>query len=189
MSSEDRYEQRLERKMKKKRRYKGRSEYLGAYGIAAVFTFIGMLSIIFYFTPFDFIGLSAWGYWMFIPAFFLWIGGIATHVRYNQLRRDVLATLDNYKSGPISIDSLTAELMMERPSLMRLLIDLRVERRLKFRVDSKSGEVILGESYLPPVIDAAAAAAAPTGTFFCPQCGQRIASDSVFCPNCGASVQ
>ncbi len=71
MSSQDSYEQRLEHKIKKERRYQGRSEYLGAFGVAGVFTFVGILSIIFNFVPFDFIGLSGWGYWLFIPAFFI----------------------------------------------------------------------------------------------------------------------
>jgi len=188
MSSQERYEEKLEHKYKKDRRYQGRSEYLGAFGVAGVFTFVGIVSLILNATHFDFIGLRSWGYWMFIPAFFIWIGGISNYVKQKRLRQEVLAVLEAYPSGVVNVENLTKELMMERPSLMRLLLDLRVERLLKFRVDTKSGDLIMGESYVPPVVESPAAQPS-AGQSYCPQCGQALDTDSMFCPNCGASAQ
>lgn len=185
----DTYEEKLERRMKKERRYTGRSEYLGAFGLAGVFTFVGIVSIIFNLIALDFIGIRSWGYWMFIPAFFIWIGGISAYLKQKRLRAEVLSILDNYPPGPISIDTLTQEAMMERPSLMQLFLDLRVDRLIKFRIDSKSGDLILGESYIPPRRESAAVPSVPSEHMYCPHCGKEIARDSIFCANCGSSVQ
>lgn len=170
------------------RRYEGRSQYLGAFGLAAVFITMGILGIIFYIFHIDFISLRSWGYYMFIPAFFIIIGGISTYSRVKRLKREVLATLENYKNSRVNADDLAKELIMERPSLMRLLIDLRTDGTTKFRVDAKTGEILFGEVFTPPPIEKEATTE-PAGIIYCPQCGYRISADSVFCPNCGSSVQ
>ncbi len=109
-------------------------------------------------------------------------------MKQKRLRAETLAVLESYPTGTVNVENLTKELMLERPSLMQLLIDLRVERRIKFRVDSKSGDLIMGESYVSPVVDTPTAQ--PTaGQSFCPQCGQVLEANSMFCANCGASVQ
>ncbi|HUY00088.1 MAG TPA: zinc-ribbon domain-containing protein [Candidatus Deferrimicrobium sp.] len=189
MNKGDSYEQRVERRMKSSRRYEGSSDYLGAFGLASVFTFVGILAIFFLIFHIDFIGLRTWGYYLFIPAFFIWIGGISSYFRQKRLRAEVLAVLENYQSGPLNIENLAEELMMERPSLLRLLIDLRVERLIKFRIDSKSGELIIGESFTPPTVETNIPSMPPINTIFCPQCGVRISAESMFCPNCGSSIQ
>ncbi|NVM55293.1 MAG: zinc-ribbon domain-containing protein [Candidatus Helarchaeota archaeon] len=183
--SEDKYV----RQLIKERRYEGKSEYLGAFGLAGVFIAVGILAIVFYIVDIDFIGLKHWGYYLFIPAFFIVIGASAGYIKYKRLRKEVMATIDNYQNTSVKIDDLAQELMMERASLMRLLIDLRVDMYLKFRVDSKTGDVIFGESYTPPAIDTVKTPITTTDHFYCPQCGQRISADSMFCPNCGASVK
>ena len=170
------------------RKYQGSSEWMGAIGLATVFTIVGILAIVFWFFDIDFIGLKWWGYWLFIPAFFIYIGGISTYISQDRLKRETLAALDSYSSGPVDVDTLAKDLMMERASLMRLLIDLRTERGVKFRVDSKSGAIILGESFTPAPVEAAVPTEAPTDAVFCPQCGVRMPAESVFCPNCGASL-
>ncbi len=179
-----------EKQFVRERRYEGPSEYLGAFGLATVFIFVGILSIVFYFIHFDFISLRQWGYWMFIPAFFIMIGGITTYIRHQRLKKEVIAALDSYKSGGrIGIKSLAGDLMMAEPHLMRLLIDLRADQQIKFRVDMKTGEIIFGETFTPPAIDTNKTPITTTDTFFCPQCGKRIPAESVFCPNCGGSIQ
>jgi hypothetical protein len=189
MTQEKSYEERVERRMKSGRRYEGSSDYFGAFGVATAFTFVGIIAIVFLIFHIDFISLRSWGYYLFIPAFFIWIGGISSYVRQKRLRAEVLAVLENYQSGPLIIENLAEELVMERPSLMRLLLDLRVERLIKFRVDSKSGEIILGETFTPSIIDAKVTPITTTDTIFCPQCGVRISAESMFCPNCGSSIQ
>jgi hypothetical protein len=189
MTQEKSYEERVERRMKSGRRYEGSSDYLGAFGLATVFTFVGILAIVFLIFHIDFISLRSWGYYLFIPAFFIWIGGISSYIRQKRLRAEVLAVLENYQSGPLNIENFAEELVMERPSLMRLLLDLRVERLIKFRVDSKSGEIILGESFTPSAVETPIELVPSIKTIFCPQCGVKISADSMFCPNCGSSIQ
>jgi hypothetical protein len=178
-----------EKRFMVERRYEGRNQYLGAFGLAAVFITIGILSMIFEIFKINFMSLRSWGFYMFIPAFFIIIGGISTYTKVKRLKREVLATLENYKNNRVNMDDLAKELIMERPSLMRLLIDLRTDGLIKFRVDAKTGEVIFGEAFTPPAIEKEMASKETTGTVFCPQCGYRIASDSAFCPNCGSSLQ
>ncbi|MHA1265765.1 MAG: zinc ribbon domain-containing protein [Candidatus Helarchaeota archaeon] len=184
----DKYEEKLERRMKRERRYKGHGNYTGAFGMTAVFSFIGVLSIVFNILNIDFINIKTWGYWMFIPAFFICIGGISTYIKYKRLKAETLAILEG-QTGLIKLDALAQELMMERPSLLRLLLDLRVERLLKFRVDAKSGDLILGETYIPAGTPTTPEAHVGIKYMFCPHCGKSIADDSIFCPNCGAAIQ
>jgi len=171
------------------RRYEGRNQYLGAFGLGAVFITVGIISIIFAIFKIEFLGLRTWGFYLFIPAFFIIIGGISTFAKVKRLKREVLATLESYKNSRVNADDLAKELMMERPSFMRLLIDLRTDGSTKFRVDAKTGEIIFGEVFTPPAIEKEVATKEATGIVFCPQCGYRISADSVFCPNCGSSVQ
>ncbi len=177
-----------EKRFIRQRKYEGSSDWLGAIGLATVFTIVGILGVVFWFANIEFIGLRSWGYYMFIPAFFIYIAGISTYLRQKRLRQEVLAALDSYQNMSVNIETLTQDLMMARPDLLRLLIDLRTERLIKFRVDAKSGDVILGESFTPPPVESPVTPATPTETVYCPQCGIRMPADSIFCPNCGASM-
>jgi hypothetical protein len=182
-------ESRFERRIVRERRYEGRSQYLGAFGLGGAFIAVGIISILLNIFHVEFIGLQSWGYFMFIPAFFIIIGGIATYIRVERLKKEVLAALENYRDTQVNVDDLVKELMMERPSLMRLLIDLRTDSYIKFRVDAKTGELIFGQAFVPSPIDTKVTPIVATDTIFCPQCGFRISADSVFCPNCGSSIQ
>ncbi|NVM55295.1 MAG: hypothetical protein HWN66_16430 [Candidatus Helarchaeota archaeon] len=126
------------------RRYSGRSVLIGSLGAAIAFTIVGVIGVIFALTPVDFIGLSAWGIYMFIPAFFIWLGAIGTYFRQKRLKREVVLGLESYKGGgPTSLDPLALELMMDRDSLMRILLDLRADGQARFRIDSKTGQVTI----------------------------------------------
>ncbi|MFX1293233.1 MAG: zinc-ribbon domain-containing protein [Promethearchaeota archaeon] len=172
-----------------KRIYAGSSDYLGAFGVASVFSFVGFLGLIFLLTDINFIGLKWWGYYLFIPAFFIWIGGIASYIRQSRLKREALAALDSYQDSTVNIETLMQDLMIDRPGLLRLLIDLRTDRQIKFKVDSKTGDIILGETFTPPTLITDVAEESTAETIYCPQCGIQMTANSLFCPNCGVSIR
>jgi DNA-directed RNA polymerase subunit RPC12/RpoP len=189
MSEQTSFRERMtERRFLRERRYEGK-EYLRDFGTAGAFIAVGVISIILAIFRIDFIGLRWWGYVMFIPAFFILVGGIAKYTRADRLRKEVLATLDNYGESQVNVDTFAKDLIMERPSLMRLLIDLRTDGHIKFRVDSKSGELIFGQAFVPSPIDTKVTPITTTDSIYCPQCGFRIPADSLFCPSCGSSIQ
>ncbi len=169
------------------RNYKGRSDYLGAFGVAIAFTIVGILGVAFLVLDINFIGLKSWGYYLFIPAFFIWIGGFVSYFQQKQLEKEALAALDSYQSGTVTIETLMQDLMLKRDDLMRLLIELRTQGQIKFRIDSKSGDVIFGESFAPPISQPSEPT--PAKTMYCPQCGVKIDVQSTFCSNCGSPVQ
>jgi len=182
-------ERRSEQRFLRERRYEGKSEYLRDFGTASAFIAVGIISIILAIFRIDFIGLRWWGYVLFIPAFFLLVGGISKYIRVDRLRKEVLATLENYRESQVNVETVTKELMMERPSLMRLLIDLRTDGYIKFHFDAKSGELIFGQAFTLSPIDTKVTPISTTDTIYCPQCGFRMPADSVFCPSCGSSLQ
>ena len=83
-----------EKRFMVERRYEGSNQYLGAFGLGAVFIAVGILSIIFAIFKIDFIGLRTWGFYLFIPAFFIIIGGISTFAKVKRLKREVLTALE-----------------------------------------------------------------------------------------------
>jgi hypothetical protein len=66
---------------REKHRYYSKQKYeaaIGTFATGIVFLFVAILSLVLrYFPSFDLIGLSYWGVWLFIPAFFIFIGGFS----------------------------------------------------------------------------------------------------------------
>ena len=69
-----------------RQRYYSKKSYeapMSIFGTGIVFMIVGIISLVFNSLQFDFIGLRYWGYWLFIPAFFIFIGGF-TQIYTNQ---------------------------------------------------------------------------------------------------------
>lgn len=174
-----------EMKFKSERKYEGASAITAGYGTAIVSTIFGIAAIMLTITNTSFLGIEWWGWCSLFIALIAWPQTIGGAVRYNRLKKEVLATLINHPSNRRNIEELAEDVFMDRASLMRLLIDLRADENLQFRVDSKTGEVILGEIWTPIQIESDDV---QVETKFCPHCGEPIPGDAAFCPNCGASV-
>ncbi|NHI91260.1 MAG: zinc ribbon domain-containing protein [Candidatus Lokiarchaeota archaeon] len=171
----------------KERKYESEA-FWSSIGTATVFTIIGIISIILAVLDNPFLGLAWWGFWLFIPAFFIYIGAISTYFKNNRLKAQVLAAIVNYYGKKVVLENLAAEVMMPSKDLMRVLIDLRTEFKIKFRYDNRSGELILGEEVMAHVPESSMPSS-NTGTRFCRACGRRVdKDDSAFCTFCGSQL-
>ena len=94
----------------------------------------------------------------------------------------------NYHGKKVILENLAAEVMMKPTDLMRILIDLRTEFKIKFRYDNQSGELIIGEE-VAAVSETPAPPSPTTGTKFCRGCGRRVEKEnSAFCTFCGSQL-
>ena len=184
--------------MSDKRHYT-KKQYTGnwsAIGTAAVFAFVGILAIIFHYTNIDFIGLRWWGYYMFIPAFFIFIGGISGILTDRRLRQTVLVTAQSKGNSSVNLEALSTETNIRANDILRILLDLRNEGQVKYKYDTTSGEVVFGEtvSYQQaPQFEGAmtkrqAAEVDVTETAYCPYCGHKPPAGAQFCENCGSKL-
>ena len=68
---------------------------IGTFVVAIVFIFVAVLSLFFRAFEIDFIGLAWWGFWLFIPAFFIFIGGfeqLYRNYKYKKIVKNAIAT-------------------------------------------------------------------------------------------------
>lgn len=183
-------------------RYYSKKDYKGdysAFGVALVFTIVGIVSLVlkYAYPAHDFWGISTWGYWMFVPAFFILIGAIGHVDTDRRMRNNVLAAVQN-RTDAIKLENLAAETGIKPQHVLRILVDLRVRNQIKYSYDSNTGEILLGEtiSYqkspeftttLPKkqadVIFSAGA------TTYCPYCGHKPPAGSKFCESCGSKLE
>ena len=176
-----------DKRMYEERKYESEA-FWSSIGTATVFTIVGIISIILAVLDNPFIGLAYWGYWLFVPAFFIYIGAISTYFKNHRLKSQVLAAIMNYHGKKVILENLAAEVMMKPKNLMRILIDLRTEFKIKFRYDTQSGELIIGEE-VEAVSSTSTQPAATSGTKFCRGCGRRVEKeDSAFCTFCGSQL-
>ncbi len=182
-----------------KDRYYTKKQYTGswsAFGTAAVFAFVGILGIIFLYTPADFIGLSAWGYYMFIPAFFILIGGISGVYTDRRLKRTMLTTAQAKGNSSIKLEVLSTETNIRANDILRILLDLRNVGQIKYRYDTTSGEIVFGESisyqqapeFAGPMTKRQATTQVIPETNYCPYCGHKPPAGAQFCENCGSKM-
>ncbi|TFG08545.1 MAG: zinc-ribbon domain-containing protein [Promethearchaeota archaeon] len=181
------------------RHYKeqGYQTTLGGFSLAGVFIFVGVLALIFRAIKVEFIGLRYWGYWLFIPAFFIILGSIHqlyVNKKYQKVLLNSLSQRDY--SGTHKIEDIAAEIGLKPNDVIRILLDLRNKGKVKYRFNSESGELILGESipYVP------SSEYAPSGKKiaetphsrdknFCPYCGQELKPHATYCPHCGSQLE
>jgi len=169
---------------------------IGTFATAIVFLFVAILSLFFRTFAIPFIALEYWGFWLFIPAFFIFIGGfdqLYRNYKYKQVVKNAVAQRDF--QGTYKLEHIALEIGMKPSILLRVLVDLRNKGIIKYSFDADSGQIILGQTitytpateYVPPPkkIDEPL----PTeGKNFCVYCGQKLESSGNFCPNCGSNL-
>ena len=119
-------------------RYYLKKNYVGnmsTFGTAIVFTIVGILSLIFMRLNIQFIGLAYWGYWLFIPAFFIFIGGFSSLYWDKRMRDSVYHTAVN-KKGRVKLENFAQEAGIKPNNILRILLDLRAKRGLQYSYDS-----------------------------------------------------
>lgn len=184
---------------KYKNRYYYKESYeaaIGTFVTALIFLFVACLSLVFNAIDFDFIGLRYWGYWLFIPAFFIFIGGFEQLYRNNKYKKLVKSALAQRNfEGTHKLEHIALEIGMRPKDILRVLLDLRTKGVVQYSFNSESGQIILGQGitykqsneYVPP----AKKLENPLpmeGKNFCVYCGHKIETKGNFCPNCGSAL-
>lgn len=176
-----------------KRDYKGD---LSLFGTAAAFTLVGVISLILRALHTDFIGLASWGYWLFIPAFFIAISAFGHLYTDRRMRNNLRGAVQN-RSGRVTIDTLATETGIKPQHILRVLVDLRASYSFQYRYDVETGEIILGDEvqyekspeFVAPMPQKQKDVIFPAGeTSFCPYCGHKAIPKARFCENCGSSL-
>ena len=189
--------------MKMSDKYRHRFYYKESYeaaietfAVAIVFLFVAILSLFFRAFNINFIGLDNWGYWMFIPAFFIFIGGfqqLYRNYKYKQVVKNALVQR-NFQ-GTYKLEHIALEIGMKPGVLLRVLADLRNRGEIKYSFDADSGQIILGQTitytpatdYVPP--PKKIHEPLPTeGKNYCVYCGHKLEAAGSFCPNCGSKL-
>jgi hypothetical protein len=184
---------------KYKHRYYYKETYeaaIGTFGCAIVFLFVAILSLFFRTFNIKFIGLAEWGYWLFIPAFFIFIGGfeqLYRNYKYKNIVKNALAQR-NFQ-GTYKLEHIALEIGMKPAVLLRVLLDLRNKGLVKYSFDADSGQIILGQTITyKPAIDYVQPPKnideplSTEGKNFCVYCGHKLESEGNFCPNCGSKL-
>ncbi|HME56177.1 MAG TPA: hypothetical protein VKM55_28500 [Candidatus Lokiarchaeia archaeon] len=170
------------------------------FGVGAVFLFIGLVSLVMRNAGNLFFGLYSWGYWMFIPAFFILIGAISQISRDRRIRQDVAAVLRQGGQSRYSLDEIADEAGVRQQCLPRVLMDLRDLGWIAYNYDATADEIVVSEQIvhqqptvykqLPSQNELVTVQAVQKKYHFCMYCGQMLedTTEKKFCPNCGAVV-
>ncbi|MBD3230423.1 MAG: zinc-ribbon domain-containing protein [Candidatus Lokiarchaeota archaeon] len=177
--------------MANERVYEGTAEFWSTLGVAIAFTIVGTISVLFNIFRFDFIGLRWWGFWLYIPAFFIWISAISTYQKNKRAQKMVKGTLESYKDARISLDDLASETMIKKGDLLRVLMDLRTDGKIKYRYDRNNGDILLGEYKEGPKPEKKASEPEKpkSKSVYCPYCGAPVTDEDKFCYKCGSSIK
>jgi len=184
---------------KYKDRYYYKESYeaaIGTFATAIVFLFVAILSLVFRALDISFIGLAWWGFWLFIPAFFIFIGGFQQLYR-NYKYQQVVKNAINQRNleGTHKLEHIALEIGMKPKDILRVLVDLRNKGIVQYSFNAETGQINLGKKieyapandYNPPAKKLTAPL--PTeGKNFCVYCGHKIDESGVFCPNCGSKL-
>jgi len=126
-----------------KKKYEAAIETLGC---GFVFLFVAILSLFFIAFNVNFIGLNSWGYWLFIPAFFIILGGVQQYYTNEKFQKSVrVAILDRSNQGTHKLEDIALEVGIKPRDVLKVLIDLRQKGAISYRFNSETGEIILGE--------------------------------------------
>lgn len=181
-------------------RYYYKKNYTGnlsTFGTAIVFTIIGILSLIFRAYSIGFIELRTWGYWFFIPAFFMFIGGFSSLYWDKRMRDSVYSSTIN-RTGRVKLESFAQEVGIKPNNILRILLDLRTRRGIHYSYDGDTGEIIFGEEvkyeksteFETPLSKKQAEVIFTGGEVnFCPYCGHKSPAGSKFCESCGSKLE
>ena len=166
------------------------------FGVGIVFIVVGVISLILNTIGLDFIGLRYWGYWLFIPAFFIMIGGFTQINTNNKFKKAIRnAILDRGGKGVHKLEDIALEVGIKPKDVLRVLADLRANRLISYKFNSQTGEIILGEGveYAPSEEFVAPPKKIPDplpteGKNYCVYCGNQVSEDAKFCAFCGSAL-
>jgi len=180
-------------------RYYSKKKYEAAIetlGVGFVFLFVAILSLFFLAFGVPFIGLGSWGYWLFIPAFFIILGGVQQYYTNEKFQKSVrVAILDRSNQGTHKLEDIALEVGIKPKDVLKVLIDLRQKGAISYRFNSETGEIILGEKVayvksekfvVPPKQLAEPLETAGKG--YCVYCGHELSTEGNFCENCGSKI-
>jgi hypothetical protein len=184
---------------KYKDRYYSKEKYEAAIGIFVtgfIFLFFAILSVIFLRFHINFIGFASWGYWLFIPAFFIILGGFQQVYRNSKYKKAVLVALINRgNQGIYKLEHIALEVAIKPKDLLRVLADLREKGKIVYRFNPETGEIELGQKVvhvpsdqLQPPSKKLEAPIISEEKNFCIYCGHQIDKDTKFCPSCGSKL-
>ncbi len=176
-----------------KKKYEAAIETLGC---GFVFLFVAILSLFFLAFNVNFIGLSSWGYWLFIPAFFIILGGVQQYYTNNKFQKAVrVAILDRSNQGTHKLEDIALEVGIKPRDVLKVLIDLRQKGAISYRFNSETGEIMLGEKVayvkseeyvVPP--KQLTEPLETKGKGYCVYCGHSLSTGGAFCENCGSKI-
>lgn len=188
----------MEDEKKYKNRYYSKEKYkasIGTFVTGIVFLAVAILSLFLRAMDVNFIGLASWGYWLFIPAFFIFIGGFQQLYTNKKYKKAVIqALMDRGNQGEYKLEHIALEVGIRPKDLLRVLADLRDKGKIIYRFNSETGKIELGqkivyvqsEQYVAPAkVDAPLPSG---GRNFCVYCGHQLEGDVKFCPSCGSKL-
>ena len=180
-------------------RYYSKKKYEAAIetmGCGFVFLFVAILSLFFLAFNVNFIGLSSWGYWLFIPAFFIILGGVQQYYTNEKFQKSVrVAILDRGNQGTHKLEDIALEVGIKPRDVLKVLIDLRQKGVISYRFNSETGEIMLGEKVayvkseeyvVPP--KQLTEPLETKGKGYCMYCGHQLTSEGNFCENSGSKI-
>ena len=181
------------------KRYYSKGKYeaaIGIFGTGLVFLFVAIGSLVLEYLEIDFIGLRYWGYWLFIPAFFIILGGFGQLYTNFNYKKSIMATIaDRNYEGTHKLENIALEVGIKPSDVLRVLLVLRSDGKVRYKFNPETGEIVLGEKvqyekaeeYVPPPKQIENPIEA-TGKNFCPYCGHHIITEANFCENCGSKI-
>jgi hypothetical protein len=182
-------------------RYYSKKKYEAAIetlGVGLVFLFVAILSLFFIAFPgiYDPISLKHWGYWMFIPAFFIILGGFSQYYTNKKFQKAIrVAILDRGNKGTHKLEDIALEVGIKPNDVLKVLIDLRNKGVISYRFNSETGEIVLGEKV--SYVKSEEYVAPPKkleepletkGKSYCVYCGHQLPKEGNFCENCGSKI-
>ena len=182
-----------------KDRYYSKEKYeapMETFGVGIAFIVVGVISLVLNALNLDFIGLSYWGIWLFIPAFFITIGGftqINTNRKFQKAVR--VALMDRDFQGNHKLEDIALEVGIKPKDVLRVLVDLRDKGFVKYKFNSNTGEIELGKGveykvstdFIPPPKKIMAPITTHNQSY-CVYCGQQLRESAQFCENCGSKI-
>ena len=184
---------------KYKNRYYSKKKYEAAIetlGVGLVFLFVAILALFFIAFNIDFIGLKSWGYWLFIPAFFIILGGFSQYYTNMKFQKAIkVAMFDRGNQGTHKLEDIALEVGIKPKDVLQVLIDLRHKGVVSYRFNSDTGEIILGEKVT--YVKSEAYVVPPKkleepletkGKAYCVYCGHQLPKEGNFCENCGSKI-
>ena len=166
---------------------------LAGFGVGTVFLFIGLVSLVMRNASIHFFGLYSWGYWLFVPAFFILIGSISQVSMDRRIRQDVVNVIRQGGGRTYTIDEIAIEAGVRPHCVPRVLMDLRDLGCISYTHDTRTGKIVVGEQAFyqqPTQYQPAIAQTSQKKYHFCMYCGLMLeeTTGKRYCPNCGSLV-